>query len=360
MTNQGGRQPPPDDRTLLDPLNADELKALREARQKMQAAKAGSAVAHQIVIGPDAGDDIGDAPTRAMPALPQFENPGGSLEKIPTGEVQTRPKPQPGPAAGRPNAASSGPQNANARPQQPMSMAPTQPGGPGQPGQPTAGPTGFGENTLLWMAPPKPPTPLASPTGVVSAAEIQKAKQAQKKRTVKSIAVIVVAVLIVGALFMAVRPQERIQVDLHTNPPKAAVKINGTPTKNMTPMKLNLVPGSYEIEVTLDGYKSNVFTLNIESGAAAMKKDLELEPISKAGLMTVSIAVQPVASMITVDGVAYPGKRTVNVANMDPNAPHKISIEAGGYLKIDQDVPASQLKKSYNFFLQQDEKQKPQ
>ena len=39
----GDRQKPTDDRTLLDPLNEDELKALREARQRMQAKKAAKA-----------------------------------------------------------------------------------------------------------------------------------------------------------------------------------------------------------------------------------------------------------------------------------------------------------------------------
>jgi PEGA domain-containing protein len=359
MTNQGGRQPPPDDRTLLDPLNADELKALREARQKMQSAKGGSPVAHQMVVGPDQGEDIGDAPTRAMPALPQFENQGASLERIPTGEMPAQRRGAPPPQGQRPPPA--GPQQ-NARPQQPMSMAPTQPGGPNpQGGPPTAGPTGFGENTLLWMAPPKPPAgAIANPTGVVSAAEIAKAKQAQKKRTVKTIGAVVVVALIVVAMTFALRPQERAVIDLHTNPPKAMVKINGTPTKNQTPMKLNLVEGSYEIEVSLDGYKPNVFTLNVEHGAAPSRRDIELEPISKAGLLTVAIAVQPVASIITVDGTVYMGKRNVNIANVDPNSAHKITIEAGGYIKIDQDIPAGQLKKTYNFFLQQDEKQKPQ
>src|SRR5262245_38024685 len=96
MSDQsGGRQKPPsDDRTLLDPLNADELKALREARAKMQATK-GGAVAHQVVIGRDGGEDIGDAPTRAMPQLPQFESKGSSLENLQTGGHKTVGTPQP-------------------------------------------------------------------------------------------------------------------------------------------------------------------------------------------------------------------------------------------------------------------------
>jgi hypothetical protein len=100
----GGKKPPQtDDRTLLDPLSNDELKALREARQRMQAKK-GSAVAHQIVIGPDSGEDIGDAPTRAMPALPTFEsNATPGEDRSPTGSGS----------------------GLKGRPQEPMSTAPT-------------------------------------------------------------------------------------------------------------------------------------------------------------------------------------------------------------------------------------------
>jgi hypothetical protein len=60
MSNdQGKGGSPTDDRTILDPLNAEELKALREARERFQK-NAKSA------IGPDAGEDLGDAPTRSV------------------------------------------------------------------------------------------------------------------------------------------------------------------------------------------------------------------------------------------------------------------------------------------------------
>jgi hypothetical protein len=357
MTDQGGgrRQPPPDDRTLLDPLNADELRALREARQKMQAAKSGGGGGHQVVIGPDAGEDIGDAPTRAMPALPQFENAGASLDKIGTG---------PNPAVNR-QTVPSGPNPTGGRgamPSQAMSQAPTQPAGQPQPppaGGPTAGPTGFGENTLLWMAPPKPPPAAAASTVGGMTGEMRAVKRSPKSLA-KPVAAIAVLVMILGGLAWAVLgKKERAVIDLHTNPPKAQVKINGTATKNMTPMKLNLQEGTYEVEINLEGYKPHIFTVNIEPGAAPSRRDIDLEPISQAGMMTVAIAVQPVAANITVDGQLYPAKRSVNIANIDPNQAHKITIEAGGYVKIEQDVPAGQLKKNYNFILQQDETKKP-
>lgn len=363
MTNQGGRQPPPDDRTLLDPLNADELKALREARQKMQASKSGSAVAHQIVIGPDGGEDIGDAPTRAMPALPQFESQGVSLDRIPTAEGRPA---QPGrgaapggppPQGGRPHAPT---------PQPPMAGMPPVPhvppaghgSGPlGSPsGQTAAGPTGFGENTLLWMAPPKA-APSANPTGVVSAADLKKAKAAAKKSRMMAIGAGAVVLALIGSLVVVLRPRERAQIELVTTPSHAKVKIDGELQPAGTPLKLKLFEGKvYDVEVSLDGYKTEAFQL--KPGIDPSRIDKELEPISEAGKMTVSISIQPIASNITVDDKTYGSKKSINIANLDPKAPHKIKVEAGGYKLIDRDIPAGQLEKSYVFSLTPDETKK--
>ncbi|MCK6551363.1 PEGA domain-containing protein [Myxococcota bacterium] len=363
MTDQGGgKRQPADDRTLLDPLNADELKALREARQKMQAAK--GAVQHQVVIGPDAGEDIGDAPTRAMPALPQFDNPGVTLEKIPTGSM---------PAVSR--TPGQGTPRSGVAPQQPMSMAPTVPSGqhagpPGPaagPSGPVAGPTGFGENTLMWMSPPKVPQAAGTNPGATGmTGEMKAVKGASSKRTLMGVAFVAVLAVVIGGLYFAFAKKERATIDLHTNPPKASVKINDTPTKNQTPMKLTLNEGTWDIEVSLDGHKTEKFSINVDAAllkevaekGGSIRRDVELEPISREGMMTVQVNVQPVAANITLDGTVYTAKRLVNVANVDPQQPHKLVIEAGGYVKIEQDIPAGQLKKAYNFILQKDETQK--
>jgi hypothetical protein len=349
MTDGGRQKPPPDDRTLLDPLNADELRALREARAKMQAGK-GGAVAHQVVIGPDGGEDIGDAPTRAMPSLPQFENNGATLEKVTTGSHKAVSTTAP----------------AQKPPQQPMSMAPTQAAGPGpsasmpqQPPQGVAGATGFGENTLLWMAPPKiTPAPAVGPAAT---AEMAKQAGAAPKRMLKTIGAAVVVLAIIGALSWAVLgKKERGVIDLHTNPPKASVTINGDRATNVTPMKLNLVEGTWNIEINLEGYKPYTFAVTVEKGSQPSRRDIDLEPISKAGLMTVGINVQPVSANITIDGETYPARRSVKVPNLDAKVPHKLVIEAGGYLKIEREIPANELKESYNLILQEDPNNKPQ
>lgn len=345
----GGKKPPQtDDRTLLDPLSNDELKALREARQRMQAKK-GSAVAHQIVIGPDAGEDIGDAPTRAMPALPTFES-NATLEKI--GKPAMDP--------------------ASRAPQEPMSTAPTVtppvirvPGaapGPGGPG-PVAGPTGFGENTLLWMQPPKLPTdPGAVGVSGATGDIIPKAspKEVAVRRLKTAGLVGVVAIIAGGVIFAATGSGGKGVVEVHTNPPRAQLKVDGDLKSELTPVKLTLREGTHSIEVALEGHQPEAFNVDIKDGAEAIKKDIDLTPISKPGLMTVSIEVQPVAAQITVDGVVYGGKRNLKIADVDPNANHKIVVEAGGYVKVEQDITAGQLKGTYAFALQQDEDQKPQ
>lgn len=345
MTDGGRQKPPPDDRTLLDPLNADELRALREARAKMQAAK-GGAVAHQVVIGPDGGEDIGDAPTRAMPSLPQFENNGASLDKISTGpQKPTHAALTPEPAAQTPTPA--------ARP--PVAQTP---GKPPQPGQPVAGATGFGENTLLWMAPPKI-TPAANPSAN-TAADMQKVAPSPKRMLKTAGAIAVVALLLAGLSWAVLGKKERAVIDLHTNPAKASVKINGDQMKNLTPMKLNLVEGTWNIEINLEGYKPYTFAVTVEKGAQPSRRDIDLEPISKAGLMTIGVNVQPVAANITIDGEVYPARRTVKVPNIDPKKPHKIVIEAGGYQKVEQEIQPDQLKDTYNYLLQEDPNNKPQ
>jgi hypothetical protein len=342
MSNQGqggGRNPPPDDRTLLDPLSNDELKALREARQRMQQKKGGAN--HQIVIGPDSGEDIGDAPTRAMPALPSFDAGGVSLDKISTNANQ--PLPDPAERGG------------GARPNEPMSVHGTHPMGR-PPGQLPTKPAGFGENTLLWMQPPKPPPAVTVGT---AAGEILPPidKKAHAVRKVKTYGALGVMAVVIGALlFVTTQSREKGVLELHTTPPKAHVAINGRSSNEVTPMKLTLPEGSYEIEVSLEGFEPHKFSTEIVGGEKVepIRKDIDLQPISKEGLYTVSITISPIAANIVLDETVHAGKRSLKVPNVDPNKPHRILVEAGGYVKIEQDIAVGQLKTDYNFVLQKE------
>jgi len=340
-----GGNKPTDDRTLLDPLSNDELKALREARQRMQAKKEGAAVAHQIVIGPDTGEDIGDAPTRAMPALPSFEG------NVSIDQIGTNP-PQPSPSGAR---------NVGQPPTEPMSVhgqgpasVPPQPGTPPagvpQPGQP-----GFGENTLLWMQPPKPPPGVAIGGAATPDVMPKTSKKEQMKFRLKAILAAVVFLGVgLAVFFSAMQPKLRGVLELHTNPARAEVLINGKASQEVTPVKLTLPVGQHTIEVRLEGYEGETFVASIEDEKTNTRKNLDLNPISKPGLLTVSIDVQPVSANIVFDDKSNTG-RAFKLANIDPKAPHKIRIEAGGYVKVSQDIAAGELKAGYSFVLQRDE-----
>lgn len=351
--SDGQGKKPTDDRTLLDPLSSDELKALREARQRMQAKKEG-AVAHQIVIGPDGGEDIGDAPTRAMPALPSFEG------NVSLDQIGTNPPHPADPASREVGGPPSEPMSVHGQspasvPPQPQVQGQPPPSSPGQPGPGQVGQPGFGENTLLWMQPPKPPPGVAVGGAATPDVMPKTSKKEQAKFRLKAIlAVVVFAGIGLAVLFSAMSPKPRGVLELHTNPPKAEVLINGKTSKEVTPMKLTLPAGQHTVEVRLEGHEAETFVVTIEGENHEQRKDVELMPISKPGLVTVSVSVQPVSANIVFDDVTHTG-RNFKKANVDPKKPHKISVEAGGYVKISQDIAAGELKPEYSFVLQKDD-----
>ena len=367
----GGSKPPHDDRTLLDPLSNDELRALREARQRLQAKKesSGSAVAHQIVIGPDGGDDIGDAPTRAMPSLPTFEG-NVSLDQISappqqrmTGTVQdpalmapTQLSAAPGPTPSDPmsvvshadTVAPSNPPMIQGRPLMPPPSA----GPHGAPGNvPPPGQPGFGENTLLWMQPPKAaPTTNAGPTtGTMEFIPRANPKDIALGRLKAYGAIGFVLLLMASLVYLSLFSAPKGFIELHSTPLGAAVYIDGDKYQK-TPVKLTLSEGAYRISLKLEGYETAWFNANVKAEQSE-RRDIPLVPISRPGLMTVKIEVQPVAAKIVVDGQVHDGKKTLMVPNVDPLESHKIVVEAQGYVKIIQEVRADELKSSYSFVL---------
>lgn len=344
--NQGkGGGEPVDDRTLLDPLNADELKALREARQRLHGGATGTP-AGVSPVGPDAGEDIGDAPTRAMMAIPAFDAKGGSAKLMPD------PKPlTPGAKV---------PTGVGLSGKVPAGQASTGQGGSappgGQQGQPQPGQPGFGENTLMWMSPVKAPEAKVIPERGAAAAAGMIPTEIPKQTTSRRVAtgvlgVLAAAVFVLLAVVFLSPKGDPVPIELVTNPPKAVVKIDGTETSVQTPMKASLPPGPHSIEVSLEGYRTETLQIMIKEGDKPERKNIEMYPLSKPGLKTVSVSVQPVSANITIDGEVYPSRKLLRIANVDPKKPHKIEIEAGGYEKVGAEISANTLKEDYNYIL---------
>ncbi len=363
MSNDRSKGQPADDRTLLDPLNADELEALREARARLQANQGPKSSAAVISTTPKKTEDDGDGPTKAMMPLPSFGSSGVTLDSLgppssqaPKLVADPKPLPQgglripvnPGSAQA---ASSGGPATPSSMPTQ---NQPAPHGGPGGP------PQGFGENTLMWMTPAKLPEQQVIPergAAAAGGATLSHIEQPKKKTAVLVGAIMSAAVLLLLAYIFVPKGEPSV-VELVTNPPKAAVRIDGKATPVTTPMKATLAPGEHEIEVSLADHEPQTFKLVVQSGAKPSRRDIDLKPISKPGFKTVSIAVQPVSANITWNGTVNVSKKSAMIANVDPKAPNKLVIEAGGYQKIEQDIPPGSLKESYTFVLQKEPEQK--
>ena len=358
--NEGGNRRPSDDRTLLDPLSSEELRALREARKRMQEKKAAGkskAIKNQIVITPETHEAKPEPSRRDGPVLPSFEG-DVTLDQIrvPPGRAdQPRPGPTDRPSADapppRPGPTDAPTETPEAKPGAPVPDAAT---APGTSRDPRAGATGFGENTLLWMQPVKAPPPGDSPAPSPQDTMFQSAPTARKQRTLRTLAAVVIAAAVVGVLVFLLAGSERGVVELSTQPPGARLLVNGDLRPEKTPVKLTLPAGTYTLRVEKDGYEPGELKVAVD-GALDTAETIDLRPKSTPGLKTVTVNVEPIAATVTVDDQTHRGVRTVHVPNLDPGDEHRIRVEAGGFIKTEQVIRPGELQERYQFTLERDE-----
>lgn len=337
--NENGRERPSEDRTLLDPLSNDELRALREARKRMQAKKAAgksSAIKHQIVITPDSGEERA---SREKPVLPSFEG-DVTLDQIrvPKGSVP-------------PTEPQAPPPERSTTVESPTDDAPTAPSP--EPGAPRAGATGFGENTLLWMQPVQAPPPSDSTAPSPNDTMFQTAPRERSKRVLINVAVVVAILAGAGLVASLLMGSERGVIELSTDPHQATLFVDGE-ASGQTPVRLELPAGIHTLRLEKEGYEPHEVRLEV-TGELDEQRHVDLVPLSQPGLTTVTVEVEPVAATVTIDGEAHPGVRTLHVPNLDPNQEHRIRVEAEGFIKTEQVIRAGQLERSYQFTLERDE-----
>jgi hypothetical protein len=59
---------------------------------------------------------------------------------------------------------------------------------------------------------------------------------------------------------------DRVMVHVRTNPKGAVLLINGHAAPKVTPLRVPLTPGKYEIELQMDGYRSVRRVINLDRG----------------------------------------------------------------------------------------------
>lgn len=126
----------------------------------------------------------------------------------------------------------------------------------------------------------------------------------------------------------SIAPLPRGTVEVTSNPPGAAIWINGDLRPEVTPAKLADLPLGRELDVkvTKEGFEPERRGITIAASNPAGKVDVAL----KAGAVTLEVVVSPanVRPVVLVDGKRVPG---LTVEGLTSGDQHKIIVGAPGY-----------------------------
>lgn len=389
MSDRGGPKKT-DDRTLLDPLSSEELKALREARRKMQEKRRSARPekgpgAHRIVLGPEPSDEkIGEAPTRAMPALPTFEGSDAPLEQLRGDRAaraaeeaghtlsERRPKPRAdSEPSTQPRAISSSPAepqpirdvrpqpildraDSGARPPAAVSSPEPRPASssnadPQVPVEPQEPQPGFGANTMMWMEAPKKPSAPPKRRAPIHPEPLDPPKRSSW--LARGVIVVLFLLLVAVGVGFVMLNQPRGALVLHSTPAGAQVHIDGRAFEEATPVKVDLPAGEHEIALTLAGHQEQRMKVEVAADQEATR-EVWLLPLSRAGLMTVTVTVQPVAASIRVNDKMFAQTHRVDLKDLDPKAAHELEAKASGYKSQTLQIKPGALKARYDLSLE--------
>jgi hypothetical protein len=126
-------------------------------------------------------------------------------------------------------------------------------------------------------------------------------------------------------------------IAVNSNPPGAAVSLNGL-YRGDTPARFeNLTPGTYVINVSLAGYKPWVFPNDIADGDV-LQIGVNLEPPSPAsatgGSGTIAVDSSPGGASVKLDGNeagTTPAGHAALILNAVSSGDHTITVELAGY-----------------------------
>jgi formylglycine-generating enzyme required for sulfatase activity len=126
-------------------------------------------------------------------------------------------------------------------------------------------------------------------------------------------------------------------VTIGSEPKGAKVRIDGEPVGE-TPLKLQLLPGTYSVEVGADRYKTWRTQLVVKANQPQALDNIKLLPAD--GILALS--TRPPGANVTVGG-EYAGKTPLKIP-LDPKTTHLVRISKAGYEKASRKVGVSSAK----------------
>jgi len=179
--------------------------------------------------------------------------------------------------------------------------------------------------------PPAAPTPQPPPGRIAAPPPAAPAPQPLKLLLLLGVPMLILLVIagVLAFRFFANRSPALGSLSVETRPAGAAISIDGEPM-GLAPAELQeLAAGTREVRLSLTGYREEVRTVEIPSGASA-SLSLDLQPLGEAPTTgTVDFSSQPPGATIGVDGEER-GVTPLEGVVLEPGE-HEVTLELGGY-----------------------------
>ncbi len=123
------------------------------------------------------------------------------------------------------------------------------------------------------------------------------------------------------------------KVELVTQPPGAAVYVDGDKYPGQTPLTVEKLKPDvrYDIRVKLDGYEQVKREVSVTKKNPVMKLMLDLAPLRASGLAAIKIETNVPEAAFILDGKKIDGTGSVTVDSVKPDVPHTLFVQAPEY-----------------------------
>ncbi len=145
---------------------------------------------------------------------------------------------------------------------------------------------------------------------------------------------LILALCILGAAAYVFKDQlvfdKRMHIELRSSPEVVAFKVNGVKLENglyvKTPLKLHLVPGTYELEVMRPGYQKETIRFTGQAGETLKPEKFFLKRLPHIPLNTVKVMSPTGKIAVDVDGGLFEGETPMSV-ELQPGVQHIVSFK---------------------------------
>ncbi len=128
-------------------------------------------------------------------------------------------------------------------------------------------------------------------------------------------------------------------IAISTDPPGAAIYIDGSRRPERTPATLSDLPlGTYSVRLTADGFAPFASQVELTQASTAGTIEAELQRPTASSFGVVRVNTTPAGATVLVDGSPIEGTTPLTVPELEPGVAHRIAITLDGYETHSEEV----------------------